>query len=130
MLSGVKCLIMVIYSVLSVDQFACCVYCRCASGTLFSEHPTPKPFAHTISRLCCACCGVAMDFGFWTRIMFMSERTIKIAYISAAQTGDKRRAECGLSRVVRRDWMAELPAGWGVARQSRLRSLICVQSRV
>lgn len=28
--------------------------------------------------------GVAMDFGFWA-VVFVSERTIKIAYISAAQ---------------------------------------------
>lgn len=62
--------------------------------------------------------------GFWflgSRIMFMSERTIKIAYISAAQRGHN--VVC-LKRV----WVRARQGG--VARQSRLRSLICVQSRV
>lgn len=44
--------------------------------------------------------------------MFMSERTIKIAYISAAQTGQGERRIQTASRVVRRDWMAASVGAW------------------
>lgn len=72
MLSGVKCLIMVIYSVRRLSVL-CLLFVMhvCVFGRLH------YPFVSSGNE-------VAMEFGcpvFW---LFMSERTIKIAYISVA----------------------------------------------